>query len=89
MPLELIRLLDGKDVLVSAIDIATDVVETPEEVAATIRAAMRYVAPQKLYPCTNCGMAPMSRTVVYGKLAALAQGAALVRGELRRRRVEL
>jgi len=84
VPVELIRLLDGKDVLVGAIDVATNAVETPEEVAATIREATRYVAPEKLYPCTNCGMAPMSREVAYGKLAALAQGAALVRGELRR-----
>jgi 5-methyltetrahydropteroyltriglutamate--homocysteine methyltransferase len=84
VPIDLIRLLDGKDVLVGAIDVASNAVETPEEVAATIREAMRYVAPEKLYPCTNCGMAPMSRTVAYGKLAALAKGAALVRGELRR-----
>jgi 5-methyltetrahydropteroyltriglutamate--homocysteine methyltransferase len=84
VPIELIRLLDGKDVLVGAIDVASDVVETPEEVAATIRQAMRYVAPEKLYPCTNCGMAPMRREIAYGKLAALAQGAALVRDELRR-----
>jgi 5-methyltetrahydropteroyltriglutamate--homocysteine methyltransferase len=84
VPIELIRLLDGKDVLVGAIDVASNAVESPEEVAATIREAMRYVAPEKLYPCTNCGMAPMNRDVAYGKLAALARGAALVRNELRR-----
>jgi 5-methyltetrahydropteroyltriglutamate--homocysteine methyltransferase len=84
VPIELIRLLDGKDVLVGSIDVASDQVETPEEVAATIREALRYVAPEKLYPCTNCGMAPMKRDVAYGKLAALAEGAALVRAELRR-----
>jgi 5-methyltetrahydropteroyltriglutamate--homocysteine methyltransferase len=82
VPIGLIRLLDGKDVLVGAIDVASDAVETPEEVAATIREAMRYVAPEKLYPCTNCGMAPMRRDIAYGKLAALARGAALVRAEL-------
>ncbi len=84
VPIELIRLLDGKDVLVGAIDVASNAVESPEEVAATIREAMRYVAPEKLYPCTNCGMAPMNRDVAYSKLAALARGAALVRNELRR-----
>jgi 5-methyltetrahydropteroyltriglutamate--homocysteine methyltransferase len=84
VPLELIRLLEGKDVLVGAIDVASDAIETPEEVAATIRAAMAYVAPEKLLPCTNCGMAPMSSAVAYGKLAALAKGAALVRKELKR-----
>jgi 5-methyltetrahydropteroyltriglutamate--homocysteine methyltransferase len=84
VPLELIRLLEGKDVMVGAIDVASDAIETPEEVAATIHSAMAYVAPEKLLPCTNCGMAPMSSTVAYGKLAALAQGAALVRKELAR-----
>jgi 5-methyltetrahydropteroyltriglutamate--homocysteine methyltransferase len=85
VPLELIRLLDGKDVLVGAIDVASSAVETPDEVAATIRAALRHVAPEKLFPCTNCGMAPMRRDVAYGKLAALSQGAALVRTELGQR----
>jgi 5-methyltetrahydropteroyltriglutamate--homocysteine methyltransferase len=82
VPLELIGLLEGKDVLVGAIDVATDVVETPEQVAATIRAAMKYVKPSKLYPCTNCGMVPLSREVAAGKLGALGAGAALVRAEL-------
>jgi 5-methyltetrahydropteroyltriglutamate--homocysteine methyltransferase len=82
VPLELIRLLDGKDVLAGCIDVASDTVETPEEVADTIRQALRYVAPEKLYPCTNCGMAPMSFAVAYGKLAALSAGARLMRGEL-------
>lgn len=82
VPLELIKLLDGKDVLVGAIDVASAAVETPEEVAATIRAAMAYVDPAKLYPCTNCGLAPIPADIAYGKLAALAQGAALVRKEL-------
>lgn len=82
VPLDLIRLLDGKDVLAGCIDVASDAVETPEEVAETIRAVLAYVAPEKLFPCTNCGMAPMTRGVAYGKLAALAKGAALVRREL-------
>jgi 5-methyltetrahydropteroyltriglutamate--homocysteine methyltransferase len=82
VPLELLGLLKGKDVLVGAVDVATDSVETPEQVAATIRAAMKYVAPEKLYPCTNCGMVPLSRAVAAGKLKALGAGAALVRKEL-------
>jgi 5-methyltetrahydropteroyltriglutamate--homocysteine methyltransferase len=57
-------------------------VETPEDVAAVIRAALRYVVPERLYPCTNCGMAPLSRQVARGKLRALVLGAALVRKEL-------
>jgi 5-methyltetrahydropteroyltriglutamate--homocysteine methyltransferase len=82
VPLDLIRLLDGKDVLAGCIDVASNDVETPEEVAETIRAVLAYVAPEKLFPCTNCGMAPMSGAAAYGKLAALARGAALMRREL-------
>ena len=66
-------------------NVANDAIETPEEVAETIRAALSYVAPEKLFPCTNCGMAPMKREVAYGKLAALSRGAHLVREEMRRR----
>jgi 5-methyltetrahydropteroyltriglutamate--homocysteine methyltransferase len=83
VPLDLIRLLDGKDVLAGCIDVATNVVEQPEEVAETIRAALRFVAPEKLFPCTNCGMAPMAAEVAYGKLRALSDGAALVRREIK------
>ena len=84
VPLELISLLKNKTVLVGAIDVASDVVETPEQVAATIRAAMKHVDAERIQPCTNCGMAPMSREVATGKLRALAEGAAIVRRELGR-----
>jgi len=69
-------------VMVGAIDVATDRVETPEEVADTLRNALRFVDADKLYPATNCGMAPLSRSVAQGKLHALAAGAAIVRAEL-------
>jgi 5-methyltetrahydropteroyltriglutamate--homocysteine methyltransferase len=82
VPLELIGLLAGKDVLVGAIDVAAEEVETAEAVAATIRAALRYVPAERLYPCTNCGMVPLSRDVARGKLYALAAGARMVRREL-------
>lgn len=82
VPLELISLLKGKDVMVGAIDVATERVETPQEVARTIRAALKYVAPGKLYPCTNCGMVPLPRAVALGKLNALVAGARIVRAEL-------
>lgn len=84
VPIELTGLLRGKDVLVGAIDVATGRVETPEEVAGTIRRALDYVAPEKLYPCTNCGMVPLARDVARGKLRSLAAGAAIVRKELGR-----
>ncbi len=73
------RLLKGKDVLVGAIDVATDEVETPEDVAATIEAAMQYVPKDRIIVCTNCGMAPMNRKVAEAKLKALRAGAELAR----------
>ncbi len=82
VPIDLIALLEGKDVLVGAIDVADETVETPEKVAETIRTAMKFVKPEKLFPCTNCGMAPLPRHVARGKLEALAKGAAIVRAEL-------
>ncbi|MEO7728988.1 MAG: methionine synthase [Burkholderiales bacterium] len=82
VPLDLIGLLKGKDVMVGAIDVATEKIETPADVARTIRAALKFVAPDKLYPCTNCGMVPLPRAVALGKLKALAAGAAIVRAEL-------
>ena len=81
VPVSLLGLLAGKDVLVGAIDVATDVVETPEQVAATIRSAMAFVPPERLYPCTNCGMAPLGRELAQAKLRALTAGAAIVRAE--------
>jgi 5-methyltetrahydropteroyltriglutamate--homocysteine methyltransferase len=82
VPLELLRLLRGKDVLVGCIDVASHEVETPEQVAQTIRQAMAWVPPERLYPCTNCGMVPLPREVARGKLRALGAGARLVRREL-------
>jgi 5-methyltetrahydropteroyltriglutamate--homocysteine methyltransferase len=79
VPPQLMQLLKGKDVLVGVIDVASERVETPREVAATIKAALKYVPRNRLYPCTNCGMAPMSRDVAIAKLKALAAGAALAR----------
>jgi len=84
VPIELIGLLAGKDVLVGAIDVATDRVETAEDVAQVLRSALRFVAAERLYPCTNCGMVPLARDVARGKLKALGAGAALVRAELAR-----
>src|SRR5437867_729195 len=82
VPVSLLGLLKGKDVLVGAIDVATDTIETPVEVAATIRRVLPYVPPERLYPCTNCGMVPLDREVARGKLRALVAGAALVRREI-------
>ncbi len=83
VPTALIGLLGDKDVLVGAIDVATDRVETPEQVAAVIREAMKHVPPERIFPCTNCGMVPLDREVARGKLRALGAGATLVRKELK------
>ncbi|MCG8313069.1 MAG: methionine synthase [Pseudomonadales bacterium] len=82
VPIELLELVRGKKVMVGAIDVASETIETPEEVAATLREALKYVDADKLYPCTNCGMAPLSREVARGKLNALRAGADIVRKEL-------
>ncbi|MDX1402104.1 MAG: methionine synthase [Kiloniellales bacterium] len=82
VPLDLIGLLKDKEVMVGAIDVASLDVETPEEVAATLRSAMKFVSPERMYPCTNCGMAPLPRHVASGKISALSAGAALLRQEL-------
>jgi 5-methyltetrahydropteroyltriglutamate--homocysteine methyltransferase len=82
VPIDLLALLAGKDVLVGAIDVATDRVESPEDVAEVLRAALRFVPAGRLYPCTNCGMVPLARDIARDKLRALGAGAALVRREL-------
>ncbi|ARJ04020.1 5-methyltetrahydropteroyltriglutamate--homocysteine methyltransferase [Cnuibacter physcomitrellae] len=82
VPIDLIELIRGKKVMVGAIDVATSMVETPEEVAETLRRALPFVDADLLLPSTNCGMAPLPRSVATAKLAALAEGAALVRAEL-------
>jgi 5-methyltetrahydropteroyltriglutamate--homocysteine methyltransferase len=79
VPPHLMALLEGKDVLVGVIDVASDTVETPEDVADTIGTALQYVPKHRLFACTNCGLAPMDREIAVKKLEALAQGAALAR----------
>jgi 5-methyltetrahydropteroyltriglutamate--homocysteine methyltransferase len=79
VPLSLLSLLKGKDVLVGAIDVATDEVETPEQVAQIIESVMQHVPKQYIVACTNCGMAPMRREIAQAKLEALGRGAELAR----------
>ena len=77
VPPHLMALLQGKDVMVGVIDVANEAIESAEEVAATIEAALQYVPRNRLIACTNCGLAPMSREVALAKLQALGKGAAL------------
>jgi len=82
VPMDLIELIRGKKVMLGAIDVASDTIETPEQVADTLRKALQFVDAGNLYPSTNCGMAPLSARIAKGKLKALAAGAEIVRREL-------
>jgi len=82
VPIDLIELVRGKKVMVGAIDVASNVIETAEDVANTLRKALQFVDADKLYPSTNCGMAPLPRATARGKLHALSAGAELIRREL-------
>lgn len=76
--MDLLELIRGKKVMVGAIDVASHAIETPEEVAGTLRKALAFVDADKLYPSTNCGMAPLPRHVATGKLHALSAGAEII-----------
>ncbi|HJD44468.1 MAG TPA: methionine synthase [Candidatus Paenalcaligenes intestinipullorum] len=82
VPMELIELIRGKKVMVGAIDVASQTIETPEQVADTLRKALQFVDADKLYPSTNCGMAPLARSIARGKMQALSAGAEIIRREL-------
>ncbi len=79
VPMHLLKLLDRKQVHVGVIDVATDTIETPEEVAGVIGEALKYVARENVIVCTNCGMAPINRYFAVAKLSALTRGAELAR----------
>jgi 5-methyltetrahydropteroyltriglutamate--homocysteine methyltransferase len=79
VPPQLLSLLDGKDVLAGVIDVATDKVETPDEIANLIGEIMKFVPKERIVACTNCGMAPMRREIAETKLVALGAGAKLAR----------
>jgi len=82
VPMDLIELIRGKKVMLGAIDVASETIETPEEVADTLRNALKFVDADKLLPSTNCGMAPLPRDVALGKLSALSAGTKIIREEL-------
>ena len=79
VPMNVLKLLAGKNVQIGVIDVATDEIETPEQVAAVIGEAMNYVPRENIVVGTNCGMAPMRWDIAYAKLAALGRGAELAR----------
>ncbi|HEX7810297.1 MAG TPA: methionine synthase, partial [Burkholderiales bacterium] len=79
VPMSLLKLLEGKEVMIGVIDVASDKVESPDEILNVITEAMKYLPKESLRPCTNCGMAPMHRDIAMAKLSALGAGAALAR----------
>jgi 5-methyltetrahydropteroyltriglutamate--homocysteine methyltransferase len=79
VPPHLLSLLQGKDIQIGVIDVASDTIETPEDVAATIETVLKHVPKERLIASTNCGMAPMRRDIAAAKLDALGRGAALAR----------
>lgn len=87
--MDLIELIRDKKVMIGAIDVATHTIETPEEVAATLRKALQFADAENIYTCTNGGMAPLPRQVARGKLRALSAGAEIVRHELTQHRTLL
>jgi len=82
VPPGLLKLLGSKAVEIGVIDVASDEIETPEEVAAVITAAADHVPKEAIIAGTNCGMAPMRFDVALAKLDALGKGAALARQRL-------
>lgn len=82
VPMELIELVRGKKVMLGAIDVASNTIESPEEVADTLRKALEFVDADKLLPSTNCGMAPFARDIALGKMSALTAGTNIIRQEL-------
>ena len=83
VPMSVLTLLPDKELMVGVIDVATDAVETPEQVLAVIEQAMAHVDAERILPCTNCGMAPLGRALAQTKVAALAAGAELARERYR------
>lgn len=82
VPMSLIGLLKDKEIMVGVIDVASVETETAEDVKGTIREALQYADAERILPCTNCGLAPLPRSVAEAKLEALGAGAALARRTL-------
>ena len=82
VPHSVMTILKDKILMVGSVAVTPDRIETPEEVAATIRSAMQYVDAERILPCTNCGMTPIPYATALGKLQSLAAGAKIVRDSL-------
>jgi 5-methyltetrahydropteroyltriglutamate--homocysteine methyltransferase len=80
--LGVLKNLSNKKIMLGVINLGDPIVERPEQVAERIRAGLKYVSPERLVPAPDCGMKYLTRAVAFGKLKALADGAAIVRKEL-------
>lgn len=80
VPLEVLDLLGDKEVQVGVIDVATDQIETPDEVAGLIEKVAEHIVVERIYPSTNCGMVPLSRSLAIAKMRSLGAGAVLFDG---------
>jgi 5-methyltetrahydropteroyltriglutamate--homocysteine methyltransferase len=80
--LGVLKALSNKTIMLGVINLGDQIVESPEQVATRIRTGLKYVSPDRLVPAPDCGMKYLSREVAFGKLKALADGAAIVRREL-------
>ena len=79
VPMSLIRLLPDKEIMVGVIDVASRKAETAEQVLSVIDEACGHADAERVLPCTNCGLAPLPRSVASAKLSALGEGARLAR----------
>ncbi len=82
LDLGVLKDLAGKKIMLGVLDLGDDAIETAEQVAARIRAGLKYVKAENLIPAPDCGMKYLSREIAFGKLKALADGAAIVRREI-------
>jgi 5-methyltetrahydropteroyltriglutamate--homocysteine methyltransferase len=82
LDLGVLRDLAGKKIMLGVLDLGDNAIESAETVAARIRAGLKYLPPENLIPAPDCGMKYMPREVAFGKLKALAAGAAIVRREI-------
>ena len=82
VPLKLLALLKGKKIQAGVIDVASDTVETPEDVCKVIDDVSKFGDKADIIATTNCGMAPMRRDIAEAKLMALGAGAELARQRL-------
>src|SRR6476469_6682887 len=80
--LSVLKDLSGKKIMLGVINLGDPIVERPDQVAERIRAGLKHVTSDRLIPAPDCGMKYLTREVAFGKLKALAEGAAIVRREL-------